>query len=306
MRGPCTAGSTSVRVAFDEARVDALFHDLDQRELPGVAVGIAIGAQPVYRKGFGLMNMEQSAPLSPTTRMRIWSVSKHFTCLAFLLLCEEFKADLDAPIGNQLPELHRVAHSVTPRQLMGNISGLQDAFDVSWHINGTGRPISSEVLFGMYRELDTVNSDPGHTWRYNNGGFLILSMLVERIARKPLEEVLREKIFDPVGMRDTLLRRVDTDFVPNSAALHTANPAGGYCKAAFGTAIAGEGGIVSTVDDLLRWLAHMDSPTVGSPDTWNLLKTPLHLRNGLSTSYGLGLCHRNYRGLSTLDRKSVV
>src|SRR5438128_1835507 len=118
--------SANRTASFDEKKIDAVFADLNQCHLPGAAVGIAIGGKPVYRKGFGLANMELSVVLSPSIRMRIYSTTKHFTCLAYMLLCEDGKAGIDDPIGKHLPELHPVSRNVTVRQLMGNISGLRD------------------------------------------------------------------------------------------------------------------------------------------------------------------------------------
>ena len=289
-----------IAVSFDEKRIDALFAPLDQCHLPGAAVGIAIGGRVVYRKGFGLINMEQSAVLSPGTRMRIFSVSKHFTSLAYMLLCEEGRAGIDEEIGRYLPELPSAARHVTARQLMGNISGLHDVFDVAWLICGTGWSLASEELLALYNQFDGVNAAPSSAWIYNNGGFLALSIAIERIAGRSLEEVFRVRIFERIGMNDTMLRRFDTDFVPNSATLHMTHPAGGYLKSSIGGAIAGEGGIVSTVDDMLRWLAHMDAPVVGNAATWAAMTAPQRLTNGVSTGYGMGLIVDRYRGVEAL------
>jgi CubicO group peptidase (beta-lactamase class C family) len=116
-----------------------------------------------------------------------------------------------------------------------------------------------------------------------------------------LEEVLRERVFVPIGMHATMLRRFDTDFVSNSATLHMTRPGGGYIKSYLGCAIAGEGGIVSTVDDMLRWLAHMDAPVVGSSATWAAMRTPQKLTNGVPTDYGLGLVIERYRGVELVS-----
>src|SRR5580658_3725362 len=109
-----TSGLSSI--AFDERKIDAIFADLDQCHSPGAAVGIAIDNRPVYRKGFGLANMELPVVLSPTIRMRIASTTKHFTCLAYMLLCEEGKAALDDPIGRYVPELKPASGRATVRQ----------------------------------------------------------------------------------------------------------------------------------------------------------------------------------------------
>ncbi|HWK74458.1 MAG TPA: serine hydrolase domain-containing protein [Povalibacter sp.] len=284
-------------IAFDERKIDTIFAELNQCHLPGAAVGIAIHGRPVYRKGFGLANLELPVVLSPTTRMRIASVSKHFASLAFMLLCEEGKARPDDHVGVHIPELHTVTRDVTMRQLMGNIGGLRDSHDVSCQFGGSTRPVSSLELLSFYRTMGDVNAAPGATWIYNNGGFLILSTAIERICGQTLEDVLRERIFEPVGMYSTQLRRWDTDFVSDSAVAHMTTDSGGYTRSNFwGMAWAGEGGIVSTIDDMLRWLAHMDSPVVGSDQTWATMRSPQILANGTSTGYGLGLVCGQYRG----------
>jgi CubicO group peptidase (beta-lactamase class C family) len=287
-------------VAFDERKVDGILAAVDCTDLPGAAVGIAINGRPVYRKGFGLASMELPVVLSPSIRMRIASMTKHFTCLAYLLLCEEGRAQLDDAVGKHLPDLHPVTHAVTVRQLMGHLSGLRDVHDVSWMFSGTGRPVSSADLLAFYRDIDDVAASPGAVWNYSNGGYLLLTAIIERITGESLEEVFRKRIFEPVGMYDTLLRRSDTDFVANSATLHMTSRSGRFEKSYIGTDSVGDGGVVSTVDDMLRWLAHMDAPVVGTAATWELMKTPLRLANGTSSGYGLGLVTDFYRGVETL------
>lgn len=115
-------------VGFDVKKIDSIFSELDQCRLPGAAVGIAIDGKPVYRKWFGLASLELPVLLSPTTRMRIGSITKHFTCLSFLLLCEDGAAHIDDPIGRYLPDMHPVTHAA--RHLMGNIGGLRHAHDI--------------------------------------------------------------------------------------------------------------------------------------------------------------------------------
>ena len=262
--------------------------------------------RPVYRKGFGLASMELPLSLSPSLRMRIGSSTKHFAALAYLLLCEEGKAEIDDPVGKHLPELHSVTHKATMRQLMGNTSGLRDVHDICWQFSGTGRPATAADLLSIYRDIDDNNAIPGSAWIYNNGGWLILSAAIERISGQSLEQVLRERIFDPIGMNDTLLRRFDTDFVPNSATLHMTGPSGKYEKSYLGQAMVGEGGMASTVDDMLRWLGHMRRPTVGVARTWEAMKAPQNLNNGTSTGYSLGLMIGKYRGVDIIHHGGGV
>ena len=280
----------------DEKAIDAIFAAVNQCRLPGVAVGIAIDGVPVYRKGFGLASLELPLALTPSIRMRIGSTSKHFTSLLYLLLCEEGHATLEDPIGRHIPELHESARSVTARQLMAHTSGLRDVFDLAMQFNGHGHPVTTEELFAYYRTVDDVGFSPQTSWSYNNGGYLLLSVAIERITGQSLEEALRHRIFEPIGMYDTMLRRRDSDFVPNSATLHMVDAQGRYNRNGMGLDLTGEGGIVSSIDDMLRWLRHMDHPVVGKPESWAALRYPQILRNGTSTDYGLGLMFGRYRG----------
>lgn len=292
--------TSKLAATLDEKAIDAIFRPVDQSRLPGVAVGIAIDGVPVYRKGFGLANMELPVTLTPSIRMRIGSASKHFTALAYLLLCEEGQATLGDPIGRFIPELHESARNVTMRQLMTHTSGLRDVYDVVMQFNGLGHALTTGELLAYYRDIDDVGFPPQSSWSYNNGGYLLLSVAIERITGQSLEDVLRQRIFEPVGMQDTMLRRWDCDFVPNSATLHMTDARGRYHRAPMGMALSGEGGVVSSIDDMLRWLRHMDRPTVGRPGTWAALRDPEMLANGTSTRYGLGLMLDAHRGARTL------
>lgn len=292
--------------SLDEKAIDAIFASVDQGSLPGAAVAIAIDGVPVYRRGFGLAHMELPVVLSPSMRMRIGSTTKHFTALAFLLLCEEGRADLDVPIGTYLPEVHAASHGATVRQLLGHVSGIRDAMTLSMQLDGLARFTTDSDLLAYYACIDDVDFPAGTSWSYNNGAYVLVTAAIERLTGRPLEEVLRERIFEPVGMHDTLLRRTDRGFVPNSAALHFRTPDGTFTRDTMGAEITGAGGIVSTMDDMLRWLAHMDAPTVGSAQSWQVMREPVTLANGTRTAYGLGLVSELYRGVPTISHGGGV
>ncbi|HUN98947.1 MAG TPA: serine hydrolase domain-containing protein [Bradyrhizobium sp.] len=298
--------SESSLAAFDERMIDAVFAEVDQSRLPGAVVGIAVDGKPVYRKGFGLASMELPVVLSPAARMPIGSATKHFTCLAYMLQCEEGRANVDDPIGKYLPELNPVIKSVTMRQLMGHLGGLRDIFDICTTFSGTAREVRAADAIALYRDMNDMNAAPGVTWSYNNGGYMLLSAAIERITDQPFEEVLRTRIFEPVGMFDTLLRHFDTNVLHGAATLHKTSEKGGFEKGHRYIEGGGQGGIVSTVNDMLRWMAHMDAPVVGRRETWKLMRTPQTVANGFSTGYGLGLMTGSYRGADTLFHTGSV
>lgn len=292
--------SSCVKANCDPVVLDAICKDLDRVDAPGAAVGVALHGRPVYRKAFGLAHCEFSQQLTPSMRMRIGSVSKQFTSLAYLLLCEDGLARIDDRVGRWLPEIGSVSRNVTMRQLMGHLSGLRDSYDLACLASGEQTVLSAADLFTFYQGFQDLNHSPGTRWTYNNGGYLLLSLVIERIADQPLEDVLRTRIFEPVGMPGTLLRHDDREFVPNSATLHLYRPGGKFEKVINGTVCSGAGGIASTIDDMLCWMAHMATPQIGSAATWSALQTPQMLANGTSTNYALGLIRHEHRGIDTL------
>lgn len=186
------------------AAVDALFAPFGRTDAPGCVVGIALGGRVVYRKAFGLASVQHGVANTPRTRMRIGSTSKHFTCLAALLLAEEGKLDLDAPASVALPDLTlpTLRGMPTLRQFMHHTSGWRCALDLAMLGNGMALMPTGWMPAAAARQQG-VNFAPGTGQIYNNVGYHLLSMAIDRAAGMPLEAFLRERVFVPLGMDDT-------------------------------------------------------------------------------------------------------
>src|SRR5262249_32209741 len=181
-----------------------------------------------------------------------------------------------------------------------------DLLSVTMSVHGVNRPITDKEMLAYYETIEDVDFEPGERWSYNNGAYMLLTAAIEKITGKPLDDVLRERIFTPIGMHQTTLRRWDSDFVPNSATLHFRDTTGVFSKTQMGMEISGAGGMVSTMDDMLLWLKHMDAPIVGSRETWKLMIQPQKLNSGHSTNYGLGLMRETYRGVEVIHHAGGV
>lgn len=292
--------AVNVTARVNEASIDRVLSIVDRCHAPGAAVGIAVNGVPLYRKGFGLANLEVPVVLSPGTKMRIFSITKHFVCLVYLLLCEEGIAGLDESIGKYLPELPESYRRVTMRQIMSHTSGVFDLVDLHLSIGTGNPPLKCSEFVDLYCDLNRLNFEPDTAWCYSNGAYILLSAAISRLSEQPLEQVLRTRIFEPLGMHNTTLRRWDDEFLPGCAAEHGGSAAHGYRKTSIPMENSGDGGIVSTADDMLRWMAHMDAPVVGDTNTWKLLRTAHRLSDGSATGYGFGLNFSSYRGVQTI------
>lgn len=291
----------TVTARIDTAALDALLTPYDSTHAPGFVLGVALKGTPVYRRGVGVASIELPLALSPSIRMRIGSTSKHFCALAVMLLAEEGRLSIEDSPRRVIPELPEWAEGISLRQLMAHTSGMRDSLDLIMMSAGPGRPGAADAQLKMLAALDSVNFAPGRSWNYNNGGYVLLTAVVERVSGQDLADFLRARIFEPIGMVDTQLRRLDTDLLPNSATLHLPGENGGWTRGVFGVPVAGEGGIVSTADDMLRWLSHMSNPIVGRPATWNEMRTPM-----ATHGYGLGLNMAEHRGLKTVHHAGGV
>ncbi len=294
------------------AALDALFQAVNRSDAPGLVVGVAHQGRQVYRRGFGMASLEHAVANTPATRMRIGSVSKHFTCLAVLLLAEDGKLDVDAPASTWLPELPPLRGMPTLRQFMNHTSGYRCYVDIESTVGGLATQPVGKALAAQLQQTD-ANFAPGDAQLYCNGGCHLLSVVVDRASGMPFEQFLQERIFTPLGMLDTACVPSDLDIVPGMATQHVPRPKPGggtaWRRGIFITEeVRGEGGIVSTTDDMLRWLAHLRAPVkqVGSDDTWRQMTTTAVLNNGQTTPYALGLFCHPYRGLDTVYHHGSV
>ena len=294
------------------AALDDLFASVNRSDAPGLAVGVALQGKTVYRRGFGLASIEHAVANTPATRMRIGSVTKHFTCLAILLLAEDGKLDADAPVNRYLPELPELQGYPTLRQLMNHTSGYRCYVDIETTGGGMATQPKGKAFAAQVQQTG-ANFAPGQAQLYCNGSFHLLSIIVDRVSGMPFEQFVQERILTPLGMKDTACVPSDLEILPGMATLHVARPGPGgtiaWRRGIFMTEeMRGEGSIVSTVDDMLLWLAHLRAPNkvVGNADTWRQMTTTATLNDGQKTVYALGLFCHPYRGVETVYHHGSV
>ena len=193
---------TATTLLTPAAKLDALFAEYNKGDQPGLVVGVRYKGEVIYRRGLGLASIEHAAANTPATRMRIGSTSKHFTCLAGLLLAEEGKLDLDAPLTDVIPELPALHGVPTLRQCMSHTTGYRCYLDLAMLSSGLAVQPVGEALPAQVRQSD-VNFDPADGQLYNNGGYHLLSIAIERASGMTFEAFMKARIYEPLGMVDT-------------------------------------------------------------------------------------------------------
>ncbi|WP_176041161.1 serine hydrolase domain-containing protein [Burkholderia stabilis] len=288
-------------------QLDTLFERFNKCDEPGLVVAVAHRGEILYRRGFGMASLEHGVANSPATRLRIGSTSKHFTCLAALLLAEDGKLDIDAGIRTYLPELPLLAGDPSLRQLMTHTGGYRCYLDLTLLAQGVATLPRGGALAAEVRQRD-VNFPPGERMIYCNGGYHLLSLAIERVSGIPFETFLKERIFDVMAMVDTESVADDMRIRPRMATQHVPDGKGGFMRGLFPTwEVLGEGGIVSTVDDMLLWLAHLRGPKrLGSEASWRQMLTKPHYSSGAEGVYALGLMRTPHRDVEVLHHAGGV
>lgn len=289
----------------DQARrVDSVFRTFDRTDSPGCVVGAYQDGALRYARGYGLASLEHGEPLTPRSVLDIGSISKQFTAMAMLLLAEEGKLSLEEPIRKLFPELPPYADGITWRRALSQTSGLRDLWTV-W--GQTGRTFAGDTVDALNVIVRSAepNYRPGDRYLYTNTGWILAAQAVYRLTGKSLARFAEERIFAPLGMRDSRFLADRWGIIPGLAESYAPRDSGGYRiqRSNYDGAIQGAGGVHTTVEDFGRWLDNYDRATVGGAGILTAMTTPTLLNTGLPATtgpgqaYALGLVVGTLRGL---------
>ena len=264
------------------ADIDKLMRTLHERGQFNGAILVAKDGKILYRNGFGEANFQTGAPFTPETPSNIGSVTKQFTAMAIMMLAERKKLSYDDPVSKYISEFSQSAHfsKVTLRHLLTHTSGIPDYGDLA--IDDS--QLDQKGLIAALLKKEHALAEPGLRYRYSNPGYALLAIVVERISGKRFADVLEQEIFEPVGMSNT--------FVYDSPTKKSAKAAVAYNQ--FGdvddgspTAIPGDGGIYSTVEDLFKWDQALYTDKLVRQSSLSEAFTPAKVQQG-TTTYGFG------------------
>ncbi len=279
------------------AAVDALFARWTP-STPGCAVGVGADGAPVLERGYGMADLEHDEANSANTVFEAGSVSKQFTAAAVLLLARDGKLRLDDPVRKYIPELPDYGVPLTIRHMLTHTSGLRDWGEVA---GIAGWPRGSRVhthahVLDIVSRQKSLNFTPGSNWSYSNTGYNLAAIIVARVSGKSFAEFSRERIFAPLGMTHTSWRDDYTRIVKHRAIAYEQG-ADGYHEDMPFENVHGNGGLLTTVGDLLRWNENFVSPVVGDKAFIAEEQTPGRFNDGREHEYALGLYVRPYRGV---------
>lgn len=293
---PETVGPASLT-----AQVDKIFAPWDTSDSPGCALAVIQKGRILYKRGYGMANLDHDVPITPSTRFHVASMSKQFTAAAIVLLTQQGKLSLDDPIRKYIPELPDWAAPITLRHLIHHTSGLRDQWGLlelaGWRYSHDW--ITNNDVLEMTLRQKELNFPPGERYAYSNTNYTLLAVVVERVSGQSLRQFTRAHMFDPLGMKDTLFRDDFSEIVKNQAYSYDRGEDGAWHLSITNFDTVGATSLLTTVEDLARWEQNFYELRVGGPALLEQFLERATLNSGerAGYSFSFGLSLRAYRGL---------
>jgi CubicO group peptidase (beta-lactamase class C family) len=288
--------------------VDEIFTDFDSAQTPGCALGVIRDGEFIYRRGYGMANLEYDIPISSQSVFRIGSISKQFTATAIALLAESGKISVDDKLSKYFPEFPDWADEMTLRHLVLHTSGIRDYLTLA-SLAGRGDDqdyFTDEWAIALLARQMETNFPPGSQYLYSNSGYLLLANLVQRVSGQNLQDYSEAHIFAPLGMKNSHFHDDHTHIVPLRADGYA--PFEDSFRISMTTLdIVGDGSVYTTIDDLLLWDRNFYDNRLGKggPALIGQITQEGKLSNGEAMGYAFGLRTETYRGLPMIRHRGA-
>jgi CubicO group peptidase (beta-lactamase class C family) len=244
--------------AVNPAKIDEIFTDLKSNAAPGGAVLVIKDGHAVFARGYGVADLRTFAAIDAQTDFRLASVSKQFTAMAVMLLVHDGKLRYDDRLTDVFPDFPAYGRAISIRHLLNHTSGLQDYEDLMSSDNGASPEKIAQIkdvgVLALLKQQTATKFVPGTKWEYSNSGYAVLAMVAEKVSGKAFGEFLQERIFGPLKMQNTIAYERGKNEVPHRAYGHSRKePGWRETDQSSTSAVLGDGGIYSSLDDLAKW-----------------------------------------------------
>jgi len=282
-------------------RIDAVFARYPS-DAPGCALGVFQNGRIALAKGYGLANVEYFTPITPHTPFIMGSVSKQFTAAAIALLVEQDRISLDDDVRKYVPELPDYGKRITINNLVHHTSGIRD-FWALYEAAGTRLDDGYTVddILSLAARQKHLNFDPGAEYNYSNTGYVLLGVIVQRVTGKSLRQFAAEQIFTPLAMSVSHFHDDHNQPVRGRAFAYSPVAGGGWRINVWNNDVVGQGGLMTTVEELQKWDENFYTGTVGGPGFLARQLERGRLNNGTTLTYAFGLEVTSYRGLPLVE-----
>jgi CubicO group peptidase (beta-lactamase class C family) len=270
---------------------------------PGCVAAVSLNGQTVFEKGYGMAELEHGIPITPQTVFESGSVAKQFTAAAVVLLAQDGKLSIDDPVRKYVPELPEYDKPITIRHILNHTAGLRDWGSVM-QLTGAGRGdrvINNDIALDVIVRQKNLDFTPGAEYSYSNSGYQLAAIIVERVSKQRFGAFVEERLFKPLGMTKSSWRDDYQKLVPGRAQGYSRQGPNGPWRLNMPIMnVVGNGGMLTTIGDWMKWNAMLESRSLGAPLV-EALETRGVLNDGRKISYALGLEVTTYKGLKEVS-----
>lgn len=289
----------------DPKRLDALVAPAFRPNAPGGVVLVARNDQVLFRRAYGMADLELGVAMQPDHVLATGSITKQFTAVAILRLAAEGKLALDDDVRRYVPGFETHGHRVTIEQVLTHTAGLPNLVDLPDFEARARLPHSVEELLALTSHLP-LHFTPGTGFRYSDTGYILLGAVIERLGGMPYGDYLEQHLFRPLGMRDTWYGD-DRRIIPKRAKGHTERDGRAVHPDPMSMTVPhAAGAIVSTADDLLIWDRALRSGRVIPAELLEMAWSPRTLPDGRLVNYGFGWKLCTFEGRPTIEHGGFV
>lgn len=260
--------------------IDLLMNYSHKNGLFNGAVLVSQNNEVIYRNSFGYTDFDKNELLIPESSFYLASVSKQFTTMAVMILMERGKLSYEDKLSDYFSDFPEYADNVTIRHMMTHTSGIPDHYGLNAYKVG----LNNDDVYTLLVKQEDLDFEPGSQYSYSNGGYVLLSMIIEKASGEPFHEFMKTNIFIPLEMDNTLVYDRSEPKVENRAIGYNSN--GELDDYEIFT--TGAGGIYSNVDDLFKWDQALNSDQLISSKSLNEAYQPYVLSSGDTSYYGFG------------------
>ncbi len=279
------------------ARIESFCGD---QQNPDIVGGFGVSAikdgDAMFTVAYGTANNEYDIPLTTESAFDFASIGKMFTGWAVAKLVIEGKMSPDDDIHKYIPELPDFGYAITISHLLHHTSGLRDWVGLMKILGKQESDIHSKaVLLEVILNQRELNFPPGERFAYSNTGYLLLSEAVAVASGRDFPGWCEDNIFKPLGMSNTGFLESYAEIVPNRAMAYKADEGKVYRNCYDQLASCGSSSLISTLEDMTKWLLAVSERQFGGPEVWDLMLSSGTLRNGESVGYGYGVSIQTYK-----------
>lgn len=283
-----------------ESTFDKLLSENYSGEKPGLAALVYKDGEVLYRKAYGMANLELMVPMKPENVFEIGSITKQFTAVAVLMLMEEGKLSPEDELTKFIPDYPTNGKKITVHHLLNHTSGIKSYTGMDNFLEQARTDMTPLELIDVFKN-EPMDFDPGEEFRYNNSGYILLGHIIEVVAEKSYADFISENIFKPLGMNSSYYGSM-TQLILNRAAGYSPTEEGwrnaNYLSLTLPYAA---GSLMSTVDDMLLWHKAVHGNTLIKPESRALAFTNTKLNNGEPTNYGYGWMMNEVNGTPSIE-----